>query len=64
MKANQAIVITDREQIKEEPPEEYDLYQRVKLYSVMAVPVTPRPCGFLAIRNPKRYVDPIYADML
>ncbi len=64
MKENQAIVVTDREHIKEEHPEEYALYQRVKLYSVMAVPVTPRPCGFLAIRNPKRYVVPIYADML
>jgi len=64
MKENQAIVVTDREHIKEEHPEEYALYQRVKLYSVMAVPVTPRPCGFLAIRNPKRYVDPIYVDML
>lgn len=64
MKENQAIVVTDRDQIKNECPEEYALYQRVKLYSVMAVPVTPRPCGFLVIRNPKRYVDPIYADML
>lgn len=26
-------------------------------------PVRPRPCGFLAVRNPKRYVDKHYAGM-
>ena len=47
MELNQAIALQDREKIKNEYPEEYALYERVKLYSVLAVPVKPRPCGFL-----------------
>jgi len=43
---------------------EYALYERVKLYSVLAVPVKPRPCGFLAVRNPTRYVDAAFTDVL
>ena len=61
---NQAIALQDREEIKEEYPEEYALYERVKLYSVLAVPVKPRPCGFLAVRNPTKYVDEAFADVL
>ena len=64
MELNQALALKDREQIKDEYPEEYALYERVKLHSVIAVPVKPRPCGFLALRNPQRYVDAEYADML
>lgn len=64
MKTNEAIVLKDREDIREAYPEEYALYERVKLYSVIAVPVKPRPCGFLALRNPRRYVDADHADML
>ncbi len=64
MELNQAIALRDREEIKDEYPDEYALYERVKLYSVLAVPVKPRPCGFLALRNPTRYVDEAYADVL
>lgn len=64
MDLNQAIVLKDREEIKKTYPDEYTLYQRVKLYSVVAVPVKPRPCGFLALRNPTRYVDEAYTDVL
>lgn len=64
MANNHPIVVKDREEIKENYPDEYALYERVKLYSVFAVPVKPRPCGFLAVRNPRRYVEPEYADML
>ena len=39
MKNNEAIVVQDREEIKDDYPEEYALYERVKLYSVIAVPV-------------------------
>lgn len=41
MELNQAIVLRDREEIKDDYPEEYALYERVKLYSVLAVPVKP-----------------------
>jgi len=64
MELNQAIALQDREKIKNEYPEEYALYERVKLYSVLAVPVKPRPCGFLVVRNPQRYVDAAFADVL
>jgi len=64
MKNNEAIVVQDREEIKDDYPEEYALYERVKLYSVIAVPVKPRPCGFLAVRNPRRYVDKSLVDLL
>ena len=64
MELNQAIALRDREEIKDEYPEEYALYERVKLYSVLAVPGKPRPCGFLAVRNPTRYVDAAFADVL
>lgn len=64
MELNQAIALRDREEIKDDYPEEYALYERVKLYSVLAVPVKPRPCGFLAVRNPTKYVDAAFADVL
>lgn len=64
MDSNRPIVVKDREEIKTAYPDEYALYERVKLYSVIAVPVKPRPCGFLAVRNPRRYVEQEYADML
>ncbi len=64
MELNQAIAMQDRDEIKDKYPEEYALYERVKLYSVLAVPVKPRPCGFLAVRNPTKYVDTAFADVL
>ncbi len=64
MELNQAIALRDREEIKDDYPDEYALYERVKLYSVLAVPVKPRPCGFLAVRNPTKYVDATFADVL
>lgn len=64
MKQNRAIVIPDINEIRNEFPEEYALYERVKLFSAIAVPVTPRPCGFMVVRNPKRYVESQYASML
>ena len=64
MADNHPLVVKNREEIKENYPDEYTLYERVKLYSVIAVPVKPRPCGFLAVRNPRQYVEPEHADML
>ena len=51
MELNQAIVLHDRNELKDDYPEEYTLYECVKLYSVFAVPVKPRLCGFLAVRT-------------
>lgn len=57
MKNNLPIIVEDREQIKKDFPDEYEMYQRLRIHSVLAVPVKPRPTGFLAVRNPKRYID-------
>lgn len=56
MKNNLPIIVEDREKIKDEFPDEYEMYHRLLIYSVLAVPVKPRPTGFLAVRNPKRHI--------
>ena len=55
LKNRVAIKIPDVEKIQEENPEEYKLYQRLGVQSILAVPFWKRPMGFLALRNPKRY---------
>lgn len=57
MHNNKPIVIADIEQIKTTDPGEYAVYQRLFCTSVLAVPVKPRPTGFLVIRNPQRYIN-------
>ena len=56
MRDNTAIIVPDVKEIKDEYPDEYDVYKRLNADSVIAVPVTPRPTGFLVIRNPTRYL--------
>lgn len=56
MDTNQPIVVPDMEEVRENYPGEYAVYQRLMAQSVLAVPVKPRPVGFLVIRNPKRYL--------
>ena len=55
LKNRVAVKIPDIEKIREENPEEYKLYQRLGVESILAVPFWKRPMGFLALRNPKRY---------
>lgn len=57
MRENKCVSISNVEKLKESDPEEYSLYQRFLIDSVLAVPVKPRPVGFLAVRNPKRFVN-------
>lgn len=57
MHNNMPIVIPDIDQVKQTDPSEYEVYQRLLCKSVLAVPVKPRPTGFLVIRNPKRYIN-------
>ena len=64
MNSNDAISVPHCEDVKEGYPQEYELYKRVKANSILAVPVTPRPLGFVALRNPKRFVDKEYSGML
>lgn len=56
MHDNTAIVVPDMEEVREQFPGEYAVYQRLMAKSVLVVPVKPRPMGFLVIRNPRRYL--------
>ena len=57
MNNNTAIVVSDMEEVRDQFPGEYAVYQRLMAKSVLAVPVKPRPMGFLVIRNPQRYLN-------
>lgn len=57
MRLGKNIVIPDVNAIKEENPEEYAVYERLFVQSLIAVPFIPSPTGFLVIRNPSRYID-------
>lgn len=54
---NHPIVLENVESVRQEHPGEYAVYQRLYCTSVLAVPVKPRPTGFLVLRNPKRYLN-------
>lgn len=57
MNENNAIIVPDAAAVKDLRPDEYGVYQRLRVNSVIAAPFKPNPVGFLAIRNPKRYID-------
>lgn len=50
-----AMIIEDKEAVRDTYPEEYELYTRLQVKNLMAVPFWKGPVGFLALRNPKRY---------
>lgn len=49
------IVIEDIETIKEEAPEEYEMYKRFRVQSVLGVPYRNCGSGLMVVRNPKRF---------
>lgn len=57
VKENRAIMVPNAEEIMDSYPDEYAMYQRLGIQSVIAVPFRPRPTGFLVVRNPKQYID-------
>lgn len=57
MYENHAIIVPDAEAIRETWPDEYAVYQRLHIKSVIGVPIKPRPVAFLAVRNPQRYLE-------
>lgn len=57
LKEDRPMIVDKIESIKDTFPQEYELYQRLLVDSVMAVPIRPRPFGFLLVRNPRRYID-------
>lgn len=56
MRNNNPIIVPDAETIRKEYPKEYAVYNRLQVYSVLGVPIKPRPVAFLVVRNPKRYI--------
>lgn len=57
LKEDCPMIVEDAEAIKDTYPDEYALYQRLNVESVIAVPIRPRPFGFLLVRNPKQHLD-------
>ena len=64
MHENQPICIPDVEALKETNPEEYAMYRKLRANSILAVPVFPRPLGFMVVRNPTRHISPEETLML
>lgn len=57
MRENHAIVVPDAEAVREDWPGEYEIYKRLKIRSIVGVPIKPRPVAFLVVRNPQRYIE-------
>ena len=55
LKNHTAMIIEDAEAVRETYPEEYELYRRLQVKNLIAVPFWKGPLGFLVLRNPKRY---------
>jgi len=64
MDANCPIFIPDVEVIKEQNPEEYAMYRKLRAKAILAVPVYPRPMGFMVVRNPAEHMSAEESDML
>ena len=64
MDENQPICIPDVSVLQNTSPDEYEMYRKLHADSVMAVPVFPRPTGFLVIRNPRKHISPDETLML
>lgn len=56
MNENTPIIIDDMAGVKRDYPAEFDVLERLDVETILAVPVKPRPTGFLVVRNPKRYI--------
>ena len=56
LKTGSPICIMNVKEVQRDYPEEYAIYKRLMVDSVIGVPFGPNPIGILAIRNPTRYV--------
>lgn len=56
MNDNSALCILSSDELPDAPPEELNLYHHLDIRKLLAVPVKPRPTGFLVVRNPQRYI--------
>lgn len=62
LETGKPIMIPNAKDVQKTYPEEYEVYKRLKVNSVIGVPFGPNPVGFLAIRNPTRYSK--YSSMM
>lgn len=62
MHNNSAVCIPATKELKDTPPEEAEMYQRLKIKRVLVVPIKPRPTGFLVVRNPHEFMGEIILD--
>ena len=56
MNENTSIIIEDMADVRKRYPAEFDVLEHLGIETILAVPVKPRPTGFLVVRNPKRYI--------
>lgn len=56
LKTGSPVCIADTKNIQHDQPDEYAIYKRLMVDSVIGVPFGPNPVGILAIRNPTQYV--------
>lgn len=64
MYENQPICIPDISVLQDSSPDEYAMYRKLRANAIIAVPVFPRPTGFLVIRNPQKHISPDETLML
>ena len=57
IQSGQPLIIEDIESIKDEAPEEYAMYKRLKVHSVLAVPYRNCGSGLMVVRNPEVFTD-------
>lgn len=55
VKSGQPIVLLDINDVAKKSPQEYQVYNRLDVHTLIAVPFGPKPLGFLVLRNPTRY---------
>lgn len=57
LKVCKPVIIPDTSLLKETNPTEYEIYQRNRAHSILAVPFWKNPVGFMLVRNPTRFTD-------
>lgn len=57
MHSNSALYFSSLDELHDAPPQEIKLYQHLDINKLLAVPIKPRPIGFLVVRNPQRYLN-------
>lgn len=56
IKSGEPIIIEDISTVARTLPQEYSVYKRLGVRSLVAVPFGPNPLGFLVLRNPQKYI--------